>query len=59
MKHLSLVKIIVALCILNAYLFTCAVMGTVESSSADVVPEPPSGYENPDDEAHGVGTSDF
>ena len=64
MKRISLLKIIVALCICNAYLFTCGVMGTVESTApaaADepVPPEAASGETSSEDELHGQGTVDF
>lgn len=62
MKRISLVKIIVALCICNAYLFTCGVMGTVESAvtPADDVAEDTTQTVSPtEDELHGQGTVDF
>lgn len=64
MKRISLLKIIVALCICNAYLFTCGVMGTVESTAPAAADEPvPSetevGETSSEDELHGQGTVDF
>lgn len=67
MKHISLVKIIVALCICNVYVFTCGVMGVVGDgkSAVDSSPEGVIGgesYDVPDTgEAppSGVGTVDF
>lgn len=55
MKHLSLVKIIAALCICNVYLFTCGVMGVVGGGNAAVTDDEP----DKDKEATGQGTQDF
>lgn len=55
MKHFSLVKIAVALLICNAYIFSCAVTGSViDSSDTEIVNDQTSG----DDRNHG-GTLDF
>lgn len=64
MKRISLLKIIVALCICNAYLFTCGVIGTVESTAPAAADEPAppeavSGETSSEDELHGQGTVDF
>ena len=67
MKHISLVKIIVALCICNVYVFTCGVMGVVGDgkSAVDSSPDGVMGGESYDapgtGEAppSGVGTVDF
>ncbi|MDE6032068.1 MAG: hypothetical protein K2G32_10645, partial [Oscillospiraceae bacterium] len=70
MKHISLVKIIVALCICNVYVFTCGVMGVVGDgkSVVDNSPEGVMGSGDATDEElsgtgealpSGVGTVDF
>lgn len=66
MKKLSLAKIIAALVIVNCYMFTCGVMGTVGDAqmlTEDTSEEPgadSSPAEVPDsDEASGQGTLDF
>ena len=55
MKHLSLVKIIAALCICNVYLFTCGVMGVAGDGNVAVTDDEP----DKDKEATGQGTQDF
>lgn len=61
MKRLSLVKIIVALCICNVYVFTCGVIGAVGDNS----PDSSAGADKPADGnddgpgANGFGTQDF
>lgn len=60
MKKLSLVKILAALLIVNCYLFTCGVMGTV--GGAEIVQQPmeaPDGVPSDDPGADGQGTLDF
>ncbi len=57
MKNISLLKIAVALTVLNTYLLTCTVAGTVTGSEAVENVPPPT--DNTDDEANGVGTQDF
>lgn len=57
MKKISLLKIIVALCICNAYIFTCGVMGAV--GGAPQPREPDIGESDVKTEAHGQGTQDF
>jgi len=69
MKKLSLAKIIAALVIVNCYMFTCGVMGTVGDAqmlTEDTSEEPgadssPAGADRTDtaDEAGGQGTLDF
>lgn len=55
MKHLSLVKIIAALCICNVYLFTCGVIGVVGDGNIAAADNEP----DKDKEATGQGTQDF
>lgn len=55
MKHLSLVKIIAALCICNVYLFTCGVIGAV-GDNGTLTAENVTDNGN---EAMGQGTQDF
>lgn len=64
MKHLSLIKIIVALCICNIYIFTCGVVGVVGKSDkseplADDSSESVPGETAESDEHGGFGTVDF
>ena len=69
MKKISLFKIIAALVICNAYIFTCGVMGTVrqtapvqetEDTSSDVQTAPlPEADSEDTDQANGQGTVDF
>ncbi len=55
MKHVSLIKIIAALCICNVYLFTCGVIGVVGDGNFSVTDDEP----DKDKEATGQGTQDF
>ena len=64
MKKLSLAKIIAALVILNCYMFTCGVMGTVGDAqmlTEDISEEPGTSAVPGDDldQAEGQGTLDF
>lgn len=65
MKKLSLVKLIAALLIVNCYMFTCGVMGTVGDAQMTQPDTAPGGTPGvPDsagelDEADGQGTLDF
>lgn len=57
MKHFSLLKLIVALCICNIYIFCCAVTGTV---SSEPEAEPPQNSQTePDNPNKTGGTIDF
>lgn len=57
MKHFSLLKLIVALCICNVYIFCCAVTGTV---SSEPEAEPPQNSQTePDNPNKTGGTIDF
>ena len=55
MKHISLVKIIIALCICNVYVFTCGVMGVVDGKSAVDNAVLGSGDTEKDSETAGTG----
>ncbi len=57
MKKISLIKIIVALAVCNVYVFTCGVMGVIQSvpAAAADLPEAPED----DGNANGQGTVDF
>ncbi len=59
MKNISLLQIIVALGIVNTYLLTCTVAGTVEGEKPPVESLPPDIDSDIDNEANGVGTQDF
>lgn len=66
MKHISLVKIIVALCICNVYVFTCGVMGVVgdgksavDGSAEGVLGGDESASGTGEAQPSGVGTVDF
>lgn len=64
MKKISLLKIIIALCICNVYVFTCGVMGEIKSvdisARAEDIPKQPTSDNDGDDEgANGQGTVDF
>ena len=60
MNKLSLVKILAALLILNCYIFTCGVMGTVGGEEMTQQPEEaPEGIPSDDPGADGQGTLDF
>lgn len=57
MKHFSLLKLIVALCICNIYIFCCAVTGTV---SGEKTPDTPQNGEPASDGSNKIGgTLDF
>ena len=56
MKHFSLVKLTVALLICNAYIFCCAVTGSVSSSAVDTANE---GDQTNDEKLDFGGTIDF
>lgn len=68
MKHISLIKIIVALCICNVYVFTCGVMGVVGDGKS-AVDEDVLGFGDTDNgsepsgtgeaPSNGMGTVDF
>lgn len=59
MKNISLLQIAVALGILNTYLLTCTVAGTVEGEKPPAESLPSVIDSDIDDEANGVGTQDF
>lgn len=59
MKNISLLQIIIALGIVNIYLFTCTVAGTVEEEKPTVESLPLDAANDIEDEANGVGTQDF
>lgn len=60
-KRLSLVKIIVALCICNVYVFTCGVVGAVgdNSPTASESANKPADSDIDNPGANGFGTQDF
>ncbi|MGN1119763.1 MAG: hypothetical protein ACI4Q4_05355, partial [Oscillospiraceae bacterium] len=59
MKHISLAKIIVALCICNAYVFTCGVAGVIDEGNLQETTSEAEQSESVVDELHGQGTVDF
>ncbi|MBQ9947716.1 MAG: SpoIID/LytB domain-containing protein [Oscillospiraceae bacterium] len=64
MKKISLLKIIIALCICNVYVFTCGVMGEIKSvdisaRAEDIPKQPTSDSDGEDEGANGQGTVDF
>ena len=62
MKRLSIIKIAAALLIVNCYMYTCNVMGTIggaDMTKPAELPEQPSGEETATDSADGQGTLDF
>ncbi len=59
MKNISLLQIIAALAIVNTYLFTCTVAGTVEGDVPPAESLPSDSGSDIDNEANGVGTQDF
>ncbi len=59
MKQISLAKIIVALLICNAYVFTCGVAGVIDEVNLQETTSEAEQSESVEDELHGQGTVDF